>query len=325
MHWRRSGDKPLSKPMMVSLPTHICVTRPQWVKVGIRGVGLILYQFDSWSSDIYYLHTYHRQEQATSRRLQYYRHNGWPPPTCCGGHSFRVVYPEWCRVDDHQARCHRSQHRQGCTEHLQGPIDTLCQEGQCKQGTETKQKVCYGESSWSLLWTGFNPQTVNRGSFKFTSNLQFSSDQHNACSIPQKWCSKHSPSLYEYVVAKAPPTNSKKYSKGHRGAHWSRSLSVPLPAFVVDNQMVFHSMKNVYMSSKIVFHKVSNWSAMATRNISMHLLQLLLASCGQAFKLTQRASLGLRGLRCFCIFYENVQSISTHIQLYWSFFLVFGN
>ena len=32
--WRRPGDKPLSEPMMVRLPTHrpICVTRPQWVK-----------------------------------------------------------------------------------------------------------------------------------------------------------------------------------------------------------------------------------------------------------------------------------------------------
>ena len=29
MAWRRSGDKPLPEPMMVSLPTHICVTRPQ--------------------------------------------------------------------------------------------------------------------------------------------------------------------------------------------------------------------------------------------------------------------------------------------------------
>ena len=29
--WRRPGDKPLSEPMMVSLTTHICVTRPQWV------------------------------------------------------------------------------------------------------------------------------------------------------------------------------------------------------------------------------------------------------------------------------------------------------
>ena len=32
MAWRRTGDKPLCEPMMVSLLTHICVTRPQWVK-----------------------------------------------------------------------------------------------------------------------------------------------------------------------------------------------------------------------------------------------------------------------------------------------------
>ena len=31
MAWRWSGDKPLSEPMMVSLLTRICVTRPQWV------------------------------------------------------------------------------------------------------------------------------------------------------------------------------------------------------------------------------------------------------------------------------------------------------
>ena len=37
MAWRRSGDKPLSEPMMVNLPTHICVTRPQWVKL----IGLL--------------------------------------------------------------------------------------------------------------------------------------------------------------------------------------------------------------------------------------------------------------------------------------------
>ena len=32
MACRRPGDKPLSEPMMVILLTHICVTRPQWVK-----------------------------------------------------------------------------------------------------------------------------------------------------------------------------------------------------------------------------------------------------------------------------------------------------
>ena len=33
------SGKPLSEPMLVSLPTHICVTRPQWVKT----LGLIKY------------------------------------------------------------------------------------------------------------------------------------------------------------------------------------------------------------------------------------------------------------------------------------------
>ena len=31
MTWRRPGDKSLSEPKMVSLPTHICITRPQSV------------------------------------------------------------------------------------------------------------------------------------------------------------------------------------------------------------------------------------------------------------------------------------------------------
>ena len=33
MACRRPGDKPLSKPMVVSLLTHICVARPQWVNL----------------------------------------------------------------------------------------------------------------------------------------------------------------------------------------------------------------------------------------------------------------------------------------------------
>ena len=32
MAWRRPDDKPLSEPMLASLPTHISVTRPEWVK-----------------------------------------------------------------------------------------------------------------------------------------------------------------------------------------------------------------------------------------------------------------------------------------------------
>ena len=33
MAWRRPGDKSLSESMMFGLPTHICVTRPEWVNI----------------------------------------------------------------------------------------------------------------------------------------------------------------------------------------------------------------------------------------------------------------------------------------------------
>ena len=36
MAWRRPGDKPLSEPMVVRLPMHICVTRPQWVNLDLH-------------------------------------------------------------------------------------------------------------------------------------------------------------------------------------------------------------------------------------------------------------------------------------------------
>ena len=32
MAWRLPGNNPLSEPMMISLLTHICITRPQWIK-----------------------------------------------------------------------------------------------------------------------------------------------------------------------------------------------------------------------------------------------------------------------------------------------------
>ena len=41
MDWRRPGDKPLSEPMLVIVPTHICVTWPQWVNIKQWGDHLI--------------------------------------------------------------------------------------------------------------------------------------------------------------------------------------------------------------------------------------------------------------------------------------------
>ena len=45
MAWRRPGDKPLFEPMVVSLPTHICVTRPQWVNNWFPQKGPVMQSF----------------------------------------------------------------------------------------------------------------------------------------------------------------------------------------------------------------------------------------------------------------------------------------
>ena len=63
MAWRRSGDKPLSEPMMVSALTHICVTRPQWVKqIHLRWV-------DSSAISRGFLRDFTRSHDITSYRL----------------------------------------------------------------------------------------------------------------------------------------------------------------------------------------------------------------------------------------------------------------
>ena len=45
MAWCRPGDTLLSEPMMVSLPTHICVTRPQWINCFIVVIFLVFLIF----------------------------------------------------------------------------------------------------------------------------------------------------------------------------------------------------------------------------------------------------------------------------------------
>ena len=66
MAWRRPGDKPLSEPMMDSLPTNICVIRPQWVNslqpnitsrvwlilcAGLQWLVAFQWQAINWSND----------------------------------------------------------------------------------------------------------------------------------------------------------------------------------------------------------------------------------------------------------------------------------
>ena len=60
MAWRRPGEKPLSEPMLVKSLTHICVTRPQWVKGWLMAICSFLftlgytctYSHQSWDMHI---------------------------------------------------------------------------------------------------------------------------------------------------------------------------------------------------------------------------------------------------------------------------------
>ena len=66
---RLPGDKPLSGPMLVRLPTHICVTRPQWVKslchlTAFRAIcdgaaNLYLVEFWRWQLMLFLNHMSH--------------------------------------------------------------------------------------------------------------------------------------------------------------------------------------------------------------------------------------------------------------------------
>ena len=65
MAWRRSGDKPLSEPMMVDLLTHICVTRPQWVNF-ILSLGKCSYLPQVAFSFAFYSWWLHQMETSSA-------------------------------------------------------------------------------------------------------------------------------------------------------------------------------------------------------------------------------------------------------------------
>ena len=68
MAWRRTGDKPLSEPMVVSLLTHICVTRPQWVNIHYVGS---LNKLWNKSSSLRWVETLWRSCDVTIMMRQY--------------------------------------------------------------------------------------------------------------------------------------------------------------------------------------------------------------------------------------------------------------
>ena len=53
--WRRPGHKPSSEPMLVSLLTHICITRPQWVQCPTLNKELLYRKYMRFINQLYIL------------------------------------------------------------------------------------------------------------------------------------------------------------------------------------------------------------------------------------------------------------------------------
>ena len=64
MVWRRPGGKPLSELMMDSLPTHICVIRPKWVKLFYGTPGQVVRRF---SANVHFWFQYPRSNACSHK------------------------------------------------------------------------------------------------------------------------------------------------------------------------------------------------------------------------------------------------------------------
>ena len=101
MAWRWPGDKPLSETMMVSLLTHICVARPQWVK----RFSNLLYRIVAWAFAVKLLTgKCHRNSNEKSTLVQslvwscqavsHYLSQCWPRSMW----PYGIPRPQWFKV-----------------------------------------------------------------------------------------------------------------------------------------------------------------------------------------------------------------------------------
>ena len=87
MAWRRLGDKPLSEPMMISLLTHICVARPQWVNLRVHKFN-DAFKGISWSK-------HHYLWCSFLGIFEYLKKDKSRSPTCL---NRCIIYTDWGHV-----------------------------------------------------------------------------------------------------------------------------------------------------------------------------------------------------------------------------------
>ena len=82
-------------------------------------------------------------------------------------------------------------------------------------------------------------------------------------------------------------------------------------------------MENVYMPSRAVCRKVSNCSAMATRIFWCNCCNYFCPQTAKILTSHKGPTWASKTYVAFVYFMKNVQSISTHIHLYWSFWVLY--
>ena len=82
--WRLVGAKPLSEPIMVRLPTHICITQPQWVKFLQLIWRWSTYRFQVWAWSSDKLQWLDIQERAPDSSSSCGRQSDMPYLVVCG-------------------------------------------------------------------------------------------------------------------------------------------------------------------------------------------------------------------------------------------------
>ena len=76
MAWRRPGDKPLSETIIVSLPTRICVTRPQWVNaINILGMTSQVPAVECIVQLLHVPHSFHSQKASIAENASMWSHH----------------------------------------------------------------------------------------------------------------------------------------------------------------------------------------------------------------------------------------------------------
>ena len=173
-------------------------------------------------------------------------------------------------------------------------------------------------ASGGLRGPGTHPKLPVRFNFRYISTLLLVFLKNIVWNIPLQF--------YEYVAKKSAPSDI-GIKASPKGPKWASQAQVLFSASgcLCCWQPNGTSLKdNVYMSSRIVCHKEYNWSAMATSNIFD-------ATAASTSRLkwprfenhTKGPTWPFEAYIAFVLFMKNVQSILTHIHLYWSFLVLY--